>query len=331
MRLFTGCSFHAAGSAVALAGLLISSFAASFRENTRPYPPDTLIQHHRDLNHNFSQSETRETRETRLSESYGRLPLSFESNAGQANPRVRFLTRGNGYRAFLTPDETVIEFRNSEGRSPGKNRLTRSAVLRIHLLNANRLPRIEGFEPLLNTSNYLIGNNPGAWRAGIVNYAKVRYHNVYPGVDQIYYGDRGNLEHDFVIAPYASPQDIRLGFKGARRITINARGDLILTTAVGDACQHEPLAYQEVDGVKIPVSVQYVLRRGKKVGFKIGKYDRSKALIIDPILEYSTYLGGAGFEQAYGIAVDSSGDAYITGITKSANFPTENGFQASYM
>ena len=174
-------------------------------------------------------------------------------------------------------------------------------------------------------SNYFIGSDPQKWLKNIPSYTGVQYRNVYPGVDLIYYGNQRQLEYDWVVAPGANPNSINLAIEGARRMHIDAQGDLVLSTEGGEVRQRKPVFYQEDGGVRKLVSGRYVIRDRNKVGFEIGAYDTSKPLVIDPVLLYATFLGGSNFEEALGIKVDSSGNAYVTGYTFSNNFPTTAG------
>ncbi len=290
----------------------------------------------------------------KLAESYGKLPLSFEANQGQTDSRVRFLSRGNGYSLFLTPTEAVLTLRGpAEAGSSGFHAApgpaeraalppNGGAVLRMKLLGSNPAPRATGLEELPGKSNYFIGNDPKQWRTGVPNYGKVRFESVYPGVDLVYYGNQRQLEYDFVVAPGADPSAITLGFAGAERLEIDSQGELALQTSAGEVRWHKPVVYQEVGGVRQMVDGHYVRKGKEAVGFEVASYDPRHALIIDPVLIYSTYLGGSsGPEYGRGIAADSSGNAYVTGITQSADFPifpnpgafqpALNGFQNAFV
>ncbi len=238
----------------------------------------------------------------------GKLPLAFEANQGQVDEPVRFLARGPGYTVFLTQTETVLSLRGA-------------TVVRMRLLRANPDPDLFGVSPQPAKSNYFLGNDPRRWHTGIPNYARVRVEDVYPGIDLIYRGSQRQLEYDFVIAPGADPDRIRLAFQGADAITLGAQGELILRTPSGDLVQHAPVIYQEMGERRQRVEGRFVLGARREVGFEIGRYDRSRPLIIDPVLSYSTFLGGAGGDDARGIAVDGAGNAYVVGITLSTAFP----------
>jgi hypothetical protein len=272
-------------------------------------------------------------------DTYGKLPLSFEPNQGQTDQQVKFLSRGPGYALFLTPAEAVFTLRTPTGKPTRQKSLlpisakpfehepaaTKYSVLRIGLEHANNSPRISGTEELPGKSNYFVGKDPKNWHSNIPTYRKVKYSGVYRGVDLVYYGNQRQLEYDFIVAPGADPNVISLRFTGARRLSIDKDGDLVAQLRGGNVIEHAPLIYQEIDGVHRPVAGGYQLKRGHTVGFKLAAYDHRKRLTIDPSLVYSTYLGGNGYDFGFGITVDSSGNAYVAGQTGSSNFPTTAG------
>ena len=220
------------------------------------------------------------------------------------------------------------------GSGRGGNRITDEesqtspdarATVRMALVGASALAEATGLDPLIATSNYFIGKDPKGWRSGIANYSKVKCRDVYPGIDVVYYGKQGRLEYDFNISPGADPESIRLAFAGLDGARIDDQGDLLLDTAVGQICQHKPIAYQESNGTKDEVGCRYSIKDGGEVGFELSSYDKSKRLTIDPVLSYSSYLGGNASEIARDIAVDGTGNIYITGETNSIDFPTSGG------
>jgi hypothetical protein len=246
-------------------------------------------------------------------DSYGKLPLSFEPNQGQTDARVKFLARASGYTLFVTADEAVFAGRDG-------------SVERMKLLGANPKPRFEPLDKQPGISNYFIGNDPSKWWTNIPNYGRVALRGVYPGIDLIFYGNERQLEYDWVVAPGADPKLIHVKWEGPSRVTKNASGDLVLSAALGQALvQHKPVILQE--GKQIEGG--YVVR-GREVAFELARYDAAKPLVIDPVLVYSTYLGGSGDDTGYVIAVDGSGNAYVTGPTTSTNFPTANPLQARF-
>ena len=279
---------------------------------------------------------TSESTKQLLVSAYAKLPLSFEANMGQTDPQVKFLSYGPGSTLFLTSTEAVLVLRKlskrtAQGRvnlitTPTKLQETEAvppAVLRMKLLGANPVSQVVGLEELPGKSNYFMGKDPEKWRTNVPRYAKVRYEEVYPGIDVVYYGtDQRQLEYDFVVSPGADPKAIRLGLEGAKEFTLDDEGNLVLGLDGGEVTLKAPVTYQEIEGQKEFIASGYVLEENNQVTFELAAYDASKPLIIDPILSYSTYLGGSGFDAGASIAVDDSGNTYITGQTSSTDFPT---------
>jgi hypothetical protein len=288
-------------------------------------------------------ADTTAAHKAQIAQDYGKLPLSFEANVGQTDKSAKFFSRGSGYGLFLTGQEAVLALRKPSLRNHTvKDRAASSTavidVVRMRLAGANTQAEPTGADPLPGTANYFIGNDPAEWHSNVPTYAKVKYADVYPGVDLVYYGNQGQLEYDFVVAPGSSPGPIRLQFSGTKRIRLDHDGNLSLTATDGSLTFHKPIVYQERNGQREPVSGRFALLSGHTVGFSLGSYDHSMPLIIDPVMVYSTYLGGSGTgevgvitgDKAYAIAVDSAGNAYISGSTLSADFPiTSDAFQTS--
>ncbi len=255
-------------------------------------------------------------------EPYGELPLGFEANQGQADLPVQFLSRGDGYVLFLTPTQAVLSLQPPTATSKKRQGARRVArVLRMKVVGADPRAKVEGRDRLPGVSNYFIGSDPAKWHIDVPTYARVYYRDIYENVDLAYYGNHRQLETDFVVAPGADPGVIALAFEGARTLAIDAAGALVLETGGGRVRLQKPAIYQWGHGERHPVAGRYALKRSGAVGFEVGAYDHSAPLVIDPVLVYSTYLGGTGNDTAYGIALDPLGNAYVTGDSASPNFP----------
>ncbi len=269
--------------------------------------------------------------EAEMREQYGKLPLSFELNRGQTDERVKFLSRANGFTLFLTPTEAVLSLRNANRA----DRAPRSA-LRMKLVGSNPSPEVIGTDELPGKSNYMIGNDRRNWHTRIPNYGRVEYKQVYPGVNLVYYGNQRQLEYDFIVGAGADPKTIEMEIAGTKKLSLDPKGNLIFRTARGDIAQKAPVIYQEAEDGRRMIAGKYLLKGKNRIGFQIDNYDTTRPLIIDPILVYSTYVGGTVIEDpprenigdfASGIAVFVT-NAFIVGTTDTADFPvTEDTFQ----
>lgn len=247
-----------------------------------------------------------------ISNAYGNLPLSFEKNHGQFSGDVVFLSRGKGYDIFLRKTGATIALESS------------NAAIKMDFVGANQNPSISGVDELDGKVNYFLGNDSSQWRKDIPTYSKVQYSEVYPGIDLVYYGNRKKLEYDFVVSGGVNPASILLNFGDATRADVNDRGELVLVSDGKELKFNKPTLYQEINNQRQEVTGSYVLKDSTTVGFEVGAYDTSRPLVIDPVLDYSTYIGGSSQDQAFDIAVDASGNTYIVGTTQSSNFPTNN-------
>ena len=273
---------------------------------------------------------------------FGRLPLSFESNQGQTDARVRFLTHSGDSTLFLTPSEAVFTMPGKastprqEQNSLWKGRTARRAAeqiarvaLRMQMIGSNANASALQQQPLGGRINYFIGSDAGKWQSGVPTFGRVGFHQVYPGVDLVYYGNQRHLEYDFVVAPHADPKQIKLHFAGAEGVRVNAAGDLLVRAQGRELRWQKPTVYQQDGAGKHRVAARFRLKRlanGQAgVSFALGRYDAARAVVIDPVLLYSSYLGGSSNDQANSIAVDSAGNAYVTGFSYSTNFPVTAG------
>ena len=271
------------------------------------------------------------------------VPLSFEPNQGQLASTVQFLSRGSGYELFLTPGQIVLNLERQQPASAAATGQTPEAAsvdtLRMRLIGANPEANAVGLARQPGVVNYFIGNDPKNWRSGIPTYGKVKYPQIYRGVDLVFYGNQRQLEYDFVVAPGADPSRIAWRIDGARA-SVDAEGNLALSAPNGPASFKKPVLYQMDGDKKTSVEGAFAVA-GNQIRFRLGSYDHSRALIIDPVLSYASYLAGSGNDHigraldnnpngtSQGIAVDSAGSAYVTGYTYSIDFPTKNPYQSA--
>jgi hypothetical protein len=287
--------------------------------------------------------------QTAVAAQYGKLPLSFEPNVGQTDPQAKYMARGDGYTLFLTSDEAVLslvghknkqkpDHRAPRGHRPAHSKTKKphgrivngnsndAGILRMELAGANPSPTFSAQDQLPGITNYFIGK-PENWHANVPTYRRVSEQDVYPGIDLVYYGSQRQLEYDFVVAPNADPRAIRLSVSGATKLSTSAQGDLQVAMAGGEVAFRKPVAYQWKNGEKQIVAANFKLQGTHDVTFALGNYDASQPLVIDPILAYSTYLGGSDIDGANAIAVASDNTAFIAGGTSSTDFPTAHALQ----
>ncbi|MEP6913478.1 MAG: SBBP repeat-containing protein, partial [bacterium] len=245
---------------------------------------------------------------TKVREWTANLPLAFEPNNGQADRQVKFLSRRNGAEMFLTSTEAILRTEDSQ--------------FTLKFRRANLKTAVKGVDQLPGHRNYLRGNDPAKWQTNVPTFRKVAYQEIYPGISLTYYGNSRDLEYDFELLPGANPDDIRLAFDSQVRPRISANGDLVLRAGTAEIIERKPVVYQEINGERRTIDGRYVLLKNREVAFEVGEYDRTRTLVIDPTLVYSTYFGGSGDDLGSSVAVDGSNNVYIAGTTSSANFPT---------
>jgi hypothetical protein len=242
------------------------------------------------------------------------LPLFFIPNAGQTDPAIRFVAQTPQLHAGFALDSAIFQIRGSQ--------------LRVHFAGANPNVSIEGIDAMAAHANYLIGDDPAAWHTNLPTYRGVIYRNLYAGIDMNYTGSGPRLESEFLLAAGANPNQIRLEYPDADRIFIDTRGDLVVHSAAAELHEQAPKAYQEFGGVRQPIKAAYRILGGKTIAFHLGEYDETRPLVIDPVISYSTYLGGTAQSAVTALAVDASGNLYAAGWTEAIDFPVSNAIQA---
>lgn len=281
-------------------------------------------------------------------ESIAQLPLSFVPNAGQTNPAVRFMVHSPAGHFFFTPATVVLALpapRLPDPPDPANpvsipERPDPPSALRLRFLDARPGTMLTGARQLPGVANYLIGDDPAQWRSRLPTYAAIVYEQLYDGIDLRYEGGEGRLKSTYLVAAGADPGRIRWRYEGATRVQIDsASGDLVITVPIAPEAgggQHvlrerAPVAWQMVDGQQVTVAASYAVAQDGSIGFAIGGFDAGRPLVIDPTLAYSTYLGGSDIDQGLSLAIDPghSGSIYVTGITRSSNFPTATPWQGS--
>ena len=277
----------------------------------------------------------------RIVAEYGRLPPSFEANEGQTDRKVKFLSRGAPYSMYLTSTEAVLALNATlpiehqdhanpsaerEGGPEGtSNSPLAMDILRMKLSGTNQAAKVVGEDEQPGKANYFIGNDPSKWRTNVATYGKVRYKDVYPNIDLVYYGNGQELEFDFVCAPGANPQLIQIRFDKPAQLHLASSGDLVETIPGGSIRIRKPAVYQKVNGAKSPIAAEFVISARRTIGFRLGQYDHKEVLVIDPVLVFSTFLGGSVSDGANAIATDAAGNVYVAGVTQSTDFPVTSG------
>lgn len=262
---------------------------------------------------------------------FNRLPVSFVENYGQVDSHVRFLAQAGNGTIYFTPTEAVLALDPSPAIDKTANSSNTKdkfqiSVLRMKWMGADPNPQILAERPLPGKINYLIGRDPARWHTNLPTYAHVRYRQLYPGVDAVFYGKEGEIEYDLVVSPGTSLSKVAFALDGIKQMKVADNGDLVLGLENGgiEARQLRPVAYQQVNGARRLLAARYVIHRDKTVGFAVAGYDRKLPLVIDPTLTYSTFVSsGSNFHEIRSVAVDQSGNAYITGITSTA-FPNKH-------
>ena len=271
-------------------------------------------------------------------ESFAARPLAFTENRGQWNGQVLFQARTHGMTIWFTRDGVTYQpacriatQNEAHGQANPILPISPMTPIRGTFENANPDPTVTGEGPMEYKCNYFLGNDPAKWRTGVPNYERIVYHDLYPGIDLAFYGMSGNIEYDFIIHPGADASPIAFRYENAQSTSIDRAGDLVLSTPWGEFKHLSPKVYQILPGgERIPALGEFCLSEDGTVRFDIpDRRDPALALVVDPVLSYSTYLGGTGADDGWAIAVDSKGYDYVTGSTVSTDFPTVGAYQSN--
>jgi hypothetical protein len=297
-------------------------------------------------------SDIREAEKAGVMKTYGKLPLYFIENNGQIDKKVKYYEKGSGHSTFFTGNGVYLSLiknikKETEENNNAENSIDRRAVnknlqrelIELTFIDANKDPVVTAEGVQEGKVNYFIGNDPDKWRSNISTYSIVKYKEIYEGIDIKFYGNNRQLEYDLIVSPGADPAKARLAYSGVEGLRVTEEGELEIELKEGKIIQKRPYIYQEIEGKRVVIEGSFRLKEnnseGKEksfeYGFKVASYDRKYPLVIDPVLVYSTYLGGTGNDDGLAIAVDSSGNAHVTGSTASTiDFPTQSAYQGTH-
>ena len=272
---------------------------------------------------------------------YGQTSLRFEQNIGQTDSNVRYLTQGSGYSMAFTPTEMVLaldvstnadsaNFANRHPAPHDRPQAHQFGLVHLSFAGANTNAELSPEQTLPEKINYLLGNDPTGWRTGVSAFGRVHYHDLYPGIDLNFHGNQTMLEYDYVVSPGTDASVIQLNMTGADHAGVEADGSLAISVGGRMAHFKKPVAYQMTGGVRHEVTCEFHLH-GNQLGFELGSYDHGSSLVIDPVLSYSTFLGGSAQSSAWGLAIDSHDNAYICGwaAPSSSSAATSGAFQTN--
>ncbi len=260
---------------------------------------------------------------------YGSLPLYFIQNDGQVDEQVKYYEKSRGHATFFMEDGVYIGLHKTGNSESNEN--NQSSMIKLSFVDGKEKPEITAEGVQQGKVNYFRGNNPAKWRTKVPTYQTVSYKEVYPGIDLKFYGNNNQMEYDVIVKPGADPSKVKFAYEGIEGLEISEEGNLDISLKEGKFIQKRPVIYQEIDEERISVNGKFRILEGdvthKKFvyAFEIAAYDTKQPLIIDPVLAYATYLGGNDYDGGEGIAIDASGNIYVTGSTYSLDFPTTLG------
>ncbi|MFQ5480130.1 MAG: SBBP repeat-containing protein, partial [Thermodesulfobacteriota bacterium] len=298
------------------------------------------------LTQKHKKTEITEAQKAEVINSYGKLPLYFIENKGQVDAQVKFYERGAGHATFFTGDGVVIALTKSEGKreetakpagpeiiKANKGRKHTTEAVSLSFVGANKKAKISADEKMSGKVNYFVGSDRSKWGSNVPTYGAVTYKDIYKNIDVKFYGNNKNIEHDVIIRPGGDPSLVKFAYKGAQGLKVTKKGGLEVILKNGKIIEQAPVIYQEIKGTRVAVDGAYKLLGQKdgafSYGFDVASYDHDKTIVIDPVLTYSTYLGGNDYDESFAIAVDSTGAAYVTGDTYSPDFPLMNPMQGT--
>ena len=279
------------------------------------------------------------------------MPLSFTQNQGQWDDKVQFRANTGGATMWFSSDGAYYQFtrtieseeRSEQQTSPSAHDVTLNEVeerhhqpdsyeammIKANFIGSNPAPVMVGLNEMEYKCNYFIGNDESKWATDVPNYSAVMYEEIYDGIDLRYYGNGKQMEYDFIVSPGADFSQIKIQYEGAESVSVNDNGELVVTTKWGEVVEQRPVIYQIENNNRVSIDGNYILQADNSFGFELsGSFDAALAVVIDPVLSYSTYLGGSDLEESTDIAIDDSGSIYITGWTYSTDFPIEGEYQS---
>jgi len=292
-------------------------------------------------------AEPTELQKVNIKKTYGKLPLYFIENKGKVDEKVSFYERGAGHGTFFVENGVVLSLTKRESKSDKpsfnkdilglkteKSAKATTEAVSLSFVGGNKDAKITADDKMSGHVNYFVGNDKSKWHSNIPTYGVVTYKNVHKNIDIKFYGNNKNIEHDVIVKPGGDPSLVKFAYEGVKGLKVTESGDLEVTLNYGKIIEKRPVIYQEIKGERVAVEGAYRILKGEegafKYGFTVASYDKTKDLVIDPVLVYSTYLGGSAWDVGRGIAIDSSGAVYVTGITNSIDFPLMNPIQGVF-